>query len=82
MNDKREQNKKYDVADIKEIKSVLDGLINNESTKHYFGLGENGEKYKTVPTRYEAWIMASALSNIVLIDRIEKLTEIINKRRK
>lgn len=82
MNDKRERNKKDEVTDIKEIESVLNGLINNKNTKHYFGFGDDAVKYRDPTTRYEAWFMASALSNMILINRIEKLIEVINKRKK
>jgi len=77
MNDKREQKKE---VNIKDVEGALEYLL--KESQRYFGIGEDSDKYKTPPTRYETWMMASALSNIILIDKIKELINLMKKKGK
>ena len=56
-----------------DFEKVLSDMI--QSNQQYFG-GKNSGKYIRPASRYEAWMCANALSNLVII---EKLNLILNK---
>lgn len=69
-----------EVNNLNNFEKVLEEFLNDKNNQIYFGLGENSEKYKTATTRYEAWMMVTALSNIVLIGKIDELINIMKKK--
>ena len=58
-----------------ELESVLERLLNEHG--RYYGLGEEGKKYKDPTSRYEAWLIASAISNFLLLKEIRGLKKIL-----
>lgn len=51
-----------------------------EKNEKYFGAGDNGKKYLVSTTRYEAWLLGTFLSNMVLIDKMKKLIKKLEKK--
>ena len=53
------------------LEEVLNNLINEH--EQYFGIGEDGGKYTIPASRYDAWMLATVLSNIRIISKLDKV---------
>ena len=62
-----------ETLDDSQLNEVLKDLLKKHG--HYYGLDESksGKKYRDPTTRYEAWIMANAISNVLLLKEIKLL---------
>ena len=57
-----------------DAETLLNKLL--QEHEHYFGKGEKGEKYIQPTTRYEAWLLANVLSNLIIVDELRDLKKI------
>ena len=55
-----------------DYKEMLENLITGRN-KVYFEMNR-------VSTRHEAWFMASALSNMVIIDKLDEMIKLLRKK--